>query len=656
MIKKYILIGLGLLCGWCASKAGGQIAEDQALRDSILNVYSSLPPHASRTSAAHEMFINHIDKPWITELLDSALAYTVRKGDARGELDVLYDYAQFHEYANDASGVEQYLDKLKAAGQRVKDYSPYFRTLRMALQYKIAQGDIEAVLMKAEDVRKEAVSLQCPVGEIMAGMLKAQALSFGLKYEESTKEYEKLLALPFITDVDKADMYGGIAQNCQYIDKYEEGIGAAEKMRSLLDKIIRRDPRMAVEYRGRLLKLELRFCSLYMGLSDKDRLLVHLREISKLQPERAITPHKVSYYTYWAIYYHMMEKWEECFREFDKAIACFDGAEPMFELSVYQLKAQAVMVSGDYKTAAVLYRKNVLKTDSLNQDILHRYEEAYQANYQIRSALLAKEKNEKLTNWLVLGSIFLFTLLLLSTMMRALYVRRILRDAEKKTRQAWLTVDAANKMKESFLRNITYQIRLPLTSVVGLSAVLSTEKDLESEQMKECSVVIKKSAAELIQMITDILDLSRLESGMMRFKVQECDVVQLCREAKMMVEMQDENHVHLTFHTELESLNIQADSGRFMKLLSFVLSNPLDETPYQVTYTLTCDGEAALIAVTGSPLLADSDNEEQEEHIRHKINRLYLQTFGGTYCIEGDRILITYPLKVVMPAGIHLIE
>lgn len=655
MMKKCILIGLGLLYVWCVSKADGEISTKISLRDSVFNMYHSLPHDISYTDAVHDIFINYIDKPWITELLDSALVYTVRKGDTRGELKVLYDYTQFHEHANDVSGVESYLDRLKETGKRAKDYSPYFRALRMALQYKIALGDIEAVLLEAVNMEKEAAGLKCPEGKIMAGMLKAQALSFGHKYEESIKEYEKLLASSDISDADKAEIHGGLSLNYQYISKYEQSIDEMKKMHALLDRVICKDHRLAVEYRGRLFKLELRFCSIYLIISDKDNLLLHLKEAGKLQPERAITQHKISYYAYWAAYYYMIEQWDKCFSEFDRAIACFDGTEPMLELGVYHLRAQATFASGNSLKAAGLYRENVLKTDSLNQHILRLHEEAYQANYRIRSALLDKEKNEKLNNWLVLGSIFLLTVFLFGAILRALYVRRILRNSENETRKAWLTVDAANKMKESFLRNITYQIRLPLNSVVGLSEVLSTEKDLTPEQIEECSVVIKKSSAELIQMVTDILDLSRLESGMMRFKIQECEVVQLCKEAKMMVEMQEGNQVSLTFDTKLELLNIQADSSRFMKLLSFVLSNPIDETPYRVTYTLTCSEVAALIVVTGSPLLAGS-NDEQEEHIRHKINRLYLQTFGGTYEIEKDRIVISYPLKMVLPENIYLID
>ncbi|MCD8182435.1 MAG: hypothetical protein LUE99_04320 [Bacteroides sp.] len=86
--------------------------------------------------------------------------------------------------------------------------------------------------------------------------------------------------------------------------------------------------------------------------------------------------------------------------------------------------------------------------------------------------------------------------------------------------------------------------------------------------------MVKKNARKLSGLIFDILDLSRLESGMMKFNVTECDVVQLCRDGKMMVEMQDGNLIHIQFDTVLDAQLIQADSGRFMRLLSSVLPLP----------------------------------------------------------------------------------
>jgi hypothetical protein len=142
----------------------------------------------------------------------------------------------------------------------------------------------------------------------------------------------------------------------------------------------------------------------------------------------------------------------------------------------------------------------------------------------------------------------------------------------------------------------------------------------------------------------DVLDLSRLESGMMKYDVQENDIVQLCRDAKMMVEMQENAPILIEFNTTLEVLPAKLDSTRFMKLLSSVISIPDDvEGSFQVKLVLTKEKDIAKITVAGAPLFKRADSLQL---IQNDINRLYLKAFNGVYQIvqEEEKIIITYPV------------
>ena len=88
------------------------------------------------------------------------------------------------------------------------------------------------------------------------------------------------------------------------------------------------------------------------------------------------------------------------------------------------------------------------------------------------------------------------------------------------------------------------------------------------EQQQEYATIIRQNSEQLINLIFNILDLSRLESGMMKFNVQEYDMVQLCKDAKMRVELEEGNSVQLDFLTDLNTLLVQVDTARFLKLLS----------------------------------------------------------------------------------------
>ena len=103
----------------------------------------------------------------------------------------------------------------------------------------------------------------------------------------------------------------------------------------------------------------------------------------------------------------------------------------------------------------------------------------------------------------------------------------MLRKDEAETRAVSELARKANHMKD-----IVDDIKIPLDSVVHLSKLLSVERDtLSTEQRTEYSSSITVNAEKLITLVNNVLDLSRLESGMMRFDVQSYDVVQLCRDA-----------------------------------------------------------------------------------------------------------------------------
>ncbi len=137
---------------------------------------------------------------------------------------------------------------------------------------------------------------------------------------------------------------------------------------------------------------------------------------------------------------------------------------------------------------------------------------------------------------------------------------------------------------------------------------------------------------------------------MMRFAVQECDAVQLCRETRMIVDMETPGIVKSTFNTELEMLQIKADSKWFLKLLTSLLSVPQEYKgeKREVEYTLSQEDKYLKIIILRSPLYQCWE-DEQEQHILHNINRLYVETFKGSYQVEekGEEkiVSITYPIS-----------
>ena len=87
-------------------------------------------------------------------------------------------------------------------------------------------------------------------------------------------------------------------------------------------------------------------------------------------------------------------------------------------------------------------------------------------------------------------------------------------------RKLAIIAEEANEIKSRFLANMSYNIRIPLNNVVGFSQLLSTDNELDEEERKEYSGIIQTNSGELIQLVNDVLDLSRLEANMMKFQLQ----------------------------------------------------------------------------------------------------------------------------------------
>ena len=132
----------------------------------------------------------------------------------------------------------------------------------------------------------------------------------------------------------------------------------------------------------------------------------------------------INYHSLWGAYYKLTKEWDKCFREFDLALTACRGSDPFNENDLLKAKADAFMQTEQYKDAAILYRIATNRKDSLNQDMLKRHEEAHQANYTIKKALLEKEELTKRYRYIQLCAGSIILLILIFAIVRAYYIRR----------------------------------------------------------------------------------------------------------------------------------------------------------------------------------------------------------------------------------------
>lgn len=105
------------------------------------------------------------------------------------------------------------------------------------------------------------------------------------------------------------------------------------------------------------------------------------------------------------------------------------------------------------------------------------------------------------------------------------------REQEEAKKQAEKSIHT----KSLFLSNMSHEIRTPLNALSGFSSIL-TEESIDNETKQQCNDIIQQNSELLLKLINDVIDLSSLEIGKMKFKFKECDIVALCRNVIDMVE------------------------------------------------------------------------------------------------------------------------
>ena len=150
--------------------------------------------------------------------------------------------------------------------------------------------------------------------------------------------------------------------------------------------------------------------------------------------------------------------------------------------------------------------------------------------------------------------------------------------------------EEAAQMKSVFLANMSHEIRTPLNAIVGFSEIIALTED-ETEK-KEYIEIIQKNSSLLLQLINDILDLSRIESGKSEMNLELIDINHLINEVEKVQRLKMREGVELKLIRPQEQLWISTDRNRLMQVLFNFLSNASKNTEKgHIILGLSCEDE-----------------------------------------------------------------
>ena len=151
-----------------------------------------------------------------------------------------------------------------------------------------------------------------------------------------------------------------------------------------------------------------------------------------------------------------------------------------------------------------------------------------------------------------------------------------LKETEQKLIIARDKAEELDRLKSAFLANMSHEIRTPLNAIVGFSSLLA-ETDRRSER-QEYIKIVQENNELLLQLISDILDLSKIEAGTFNFVYTNVDVNETCAEIIKSMSMKVGKGIELIFEEPFPECYIYTDKNRFTQVISNFINNALKFT------------------------------------------------------------------------------
>lgn len=276
---------------------------------------------------------------------------------------------------------------------------------------------------------------------------------------------------------------------------------------------------------------------------------------------------------------------------------------------------------------------------------MNKQTEQIKSYYDTDQLLIEKEKIRSNIHAVFFCLVALIIIIIICFVINAYRVRYGLEKSANEMRRMAEEMEKASATKELFLSNISTAISVPLNFVVDGSLRLATDDIVDIEERKNLSLAINATSSQLLATINNILNLSRLEAGMMRVKLVDLDILQVLQGVVMMKKIKgiDINLVLSNVETELK---VNADLGHLQEVFNNLFT--YSKSPITISISVLEAGTKAQIDIQGSSLTTEKI-DSQEIVIINETNRLMIALFGGEYTIKSCTDISTPIIQILLP-------
>ena len=236
---------------------------------------------------------------------------------------------------------------------------------------------------------------------------------------------------------------------------------------------------------------------------------------------------------------------------------------------------------------------------------------------------------------------------------------------EEELREAKEKAENLDRLKSAFLANMSHEIRTPLNAIVGFASLLVESDDKKERQ--DYVDIMQENTELLLQLISDILDLSKIEAGTLDFTMDHLDIKSFCEDIMRNYDIKEDKPVPVLLAPDLPEYYIYTDKKRLMQVITNFINNALkftNEGQIMLEYRHKAESNEIEFAVTDTGMGIAPDKVDQVFDRFVKLNsfskgtglglsicRSIIEHLGGTIGAEseigvGSRFWFTHPLRL----------
>lgn len=208
--------------------------------------------------------------------------------------------------------------------------------------------------------------------------------------------------------------------------------------------------------------------------------------------------------------------------------------------------------------------------------------------------------------------------------------------------------ETSDQLKSAFLANMSHEIRTPLNAIVGFSRIIAESDD--TEERKSYYNIVEANNERLLQLINEILDLSKIEAGIVEFSVATVRLHPLCKEIHDAHVFRCPEGVELIFEPSDEELHIDSDKNRIFQVISNLIGNAFKfTTKGSISYGYHQKGEKIVFHVTdtGTGIAPEKIGKVFERFVKANnfaqgtglglaICKTIIERLGGTISVTSE--------------------